>query len=495
MRVQPCPKTSSTYENTVSLFCQFFMAFSLRERLAPLAGHVNAVPAQGWPRMPQGDDNIIIGTRRVLKQLRNSLGGYTGYTREEFGISLEALLHSLHIIGHPGMGKSALIEHLLAQLIHADHGTTFLDFHGTSATRLLDHILTQRINDVVYFHPADTSRPIGLNVVEYVADPYIRNLIARQLVGSFRSFFAESWGQRLEYLLLNAIKAHLEVRNSTLLGVHRMFIDKTYRTWTLRQVKDPMVRQFWQDEFETQREQWQSEASSAVLNKLGQFIGDPIIRNIVGQVRSTISFQNIIQNQQICIVNLGKQGTKQIHQDTAALLASLIISKLWAATLASDVSESKRIPHILCIDEFQRCANRELATDILPEARKFKLGVIMAHQYLGQLHDPKTREAILGSIGNRIIFKVGPDDAEHFARQFDDPYTSTDFGKLTMCDVIANIMDVNYDEPFNGRTLLYDENPLTPYHAGRGGSIVKRSRKAYGGRREVIEGKIMGFMG
>lgn len=441
-------------------------------------------------------DDIVIGTRRVLKHLTDRLGGFTGYTREEFSASLDALTHHLHMVGLPGMGKSTLLEHILVQLIHAGHGVTFLDFHGGSGKRGLDHVPTRRLNDVVYIDPADTARPIGLNMVEYISDPYRRNLIARQLVGSFRSYFAESWGQRLEYWLLNAIKAHLEVRNSTLLGVHRMFVDKAYRSWVVGQVKDPMVAQFWLKEFESQREQWQAEAASAVLNKLGQFVGDPIIRNMVGQVRSTVSFEDIIRKRQICIVNLGKQGTNHLHQDTAALLGSLIVSRLWAGALAaSHVRESQRVPHILYIDEFQRCATKELATDVLPEARKFKLGVVMAHQYLDQLRGDGTREAVLGSVGNRIVFRVGVDDSEHFAKEFGGEYRPTDFGRLTRYDVVANVMGVNDDEPFNGRTLFYEGNPLAPYHVGLGGSIVKRSRKVYGGRRRVIEEKIGRFMG
>jgi len=398
-----------------------------------------------------------------------------------FGIKRDDRRRHTYIIGKTGMGKSELLKQMVYSDIMAGNGLAVVDPHGELAEAALSIIPSHRVNDVVYFNPADLEFPIAFNILESV-NPEVRHLIASGLVGVFKKIWADSWGPRLEYVLRNAILALLDYPGSTLLGVLRILTDKTYRKKVLEKIKDPVVRSFWIDEYSKYPDRFQAEAIAPIQNKVGQFLSNALIRNVVGQVKSSIDIRDIMDNKKILILNLSKG---RIGEDTSALLGAMMITQIQLAALSRiDTPEDERNDFYLYVDEFQNFATESFA-NILSEARKYRLNLIIAHQYIEQL-DEKVQAAVFGNVGTIICFRVGATDAEALVKEFVPFFTEEDLVNLAKWQIYLKLMiDGVASTPFSANTL----RPVDIDYGNRE-KIIRVSRERFAKPREVIEDKI-----
>jgi CxxC-x17-CxxC domain-containing protein len=358
-----------------------------------------------------------------------------------------------------------------------------VDPHGDLAEKIIKYIPSNRINDVTYFNPADIEYPIAFNVVEQV-DPHLRHLVASGLLGVFQKLWADSWGPRLEYILRNAILAILDYPGSTLLAVTRMFSDKAFRKKVIDKIQDPVVKSFWVNEFAGYAANFAAEAVSPIQNKVGQFLSSSLIRNIVGQVKSSIDIRQVMDESKILILNLSKG---RIGEDNSALLGAMMITKIQLAAMSRvDVGEHERKDFYLYVDEFQNFATESFA-NILSEARKYRLNLIMAHQYIEQL-DERVRAAVFGNVGTLIVFRVGASDAEVLEPEFSPVFTAEDIVNIPKYEFYIKLMiDGISSDPFSARgfpPLSEDEE------TGNAEKVINVSRERYAKKREVVEEKI-----
>jgi len=408
-----------------------------------------------------------------------------------FGIRRDDRRRHMYIIGKTGMGKTTMIENMVIQDIQDGNGVAFVDPHGDSVEKILDYIPSNRVNDVVYLNPADSDFPIAFNPLESV-DPKYKHLVASGLMGVFTKIWAGVWSARMEYILNNTILALLDSPGNTLLGIARMLVNKNYRKRIVDNIKDPVVKSFWVDEFANYNDKFRNEAIAPIQNKVGQFLSSAIIRNIVGQTKSSIDLREIMDNKKIFLINLSKG---RIGEDNSALLGAMIITKLQLAAMSRvDVPEEERKDFYLYVDEFQNFATESFA-NILSEARKYRLNVIVAHQYIGQLVTDKkntvVRDAIFGNVGTLICFRVGADDAEFLEKEFDPTYLLNDLVNLTKYHIYLKLMINGVSStPFSATTL-----PPIAESTGNGEKVISVSRERYANKRENVEEKINKWMG
>ncbi|HPX51826.1 MAG TPA: type IV secretion system DNA-binding domain-containing protein [Candidatus Pacearchaeota archaeon] len=406
--------------------------------------------------------------------------------RKKFGIKLDDRRRHIYIIGKTGMGKTELLKNMAIQDIKNGNGLGFIDPHGEASEELLKFVPEERIEDVIYFNPSDIEKPIAFNIMEEV-DPDYRHLIAGGLMGVFKKIWPDVWSSRMEYILNNAVLALLEIKGSTLLGINRLLSDAEWRKEVLEDVHDPVVKAFWTKEFSRYSQRYETEATAAIQNKIGQFISSPLIRNIVGQKKSTIDIRSIMDNKKILIVNLSKG---RIGEDSSRLLGALLVTKLQLAAMSRvDIPESERNDFALYIDEFQNFSTDSLAS-ILSEARKYRLSLILAHQYIGQMED-KVREAVFGNVGTMIAFRVGAEDGEFLEKEFSPEFYSTDLVNLSKQNIYVKLMiDGLTSRPFSAETLP----PAIPDN-GYKDEIIEFSRNKYGKDREIVEREISKYTG
>lgn len=413
---------------------------------------------------------------------------YTDFRNQprKFGIKLDDRRRHVYVIGKTGMGKSVLLENMISHDVRAGHGLAVTDPHGDLVEKILDVIPSHRVNDVVYFNPSDVDYPLAFNPLESV-DPKYRHLVASGLVGVFKKIWADSWGPRLEYILRNAILALLEYPNSTLLGIPRILVDKYYRKKVLEKVSDPVVRSFWIDEYDNYNEKFRTEAISPIQNKIGQFLSSAIIRNIVGQPKSTINLREIMDGSKILLMNLSKG---RVGEDNSALLGAMMITKLQLAAMSRiDLPEEERSDFFLYVDEFQNFATESFA-NILSEARKYRLNLIIAHQYIEQLGDV-VRPAVFGNVGTMIVFRVGAEDAEFLEKEFGPTFMMADLVALPKYRIYLKLMiDGVTSEPFSAATL-----PPVSMRTSNRDKVIKVSRERYAMDRKLVEEKILRWAG
>ncbi|MBI2483049.1 type IV secretion system DNA-binding domain-containing protein [Candidatus Uhrbacteria bacterium] len=412
---------------------------------------------------------------------------------QQFGIKTDDRRRHMYLIGKTGMGKTSMLEQLILHDIKMGHGVAYLDPHGDTAQKILDFIPSYRVNDVIYFNPADLSWPVAFNVLEHV-DRDQQHLVASGLIGIFKKIWADSWGPRLEYVLRNAILALMDYPGTTLLGIMRILVDKEYRRKVIAKVQDPVVKAFWVDEYARYPDKFQTEAIAPIQNKVGQFLSSPLVRNIVGQVKSTIDIQQIMDGEKILIMNLAKGG---VGEDNSALLGAMMVTKLYLGAMARvRVPEEERKDFYLYVDEFQNFATDSFA-DILSEARKYRLNLIIAHQYIGQLMtdtSTRVRDAVYGNVGTIVTFRVGATDAEFLEPEFMPIFTQEDLVNLPKWEVYLKLM-INgvASDPFSAHTLP----PITVLHQRMGSTekVERVSRERYARPREEIENKIARWTG
>ena len=390
----------------------------------------------------------------------------------------------MYLIGKTGMGKSTILENMIVEDIRAGNGVAVVDPHGDLAEKIIKYIPSNRVNDVIYFNPADYEHPIAFNVVEQV-DPHLRHLVASGLIGVFQKLWADSWGPRLEYILRNTILAVLDYPDSTLLAVTRMLSDKVFRKKVIAKIQDPVVKAFWVNEFAGYADKFASEAVSPIQNKVGQFLSTSLIRNIIGQSGSSLDMREIMDEGKILILNLSKG---RIGEDSSALLGAMMITKIQLAAMSRvDVDEKTRKDFYLYIDEFQNFTTDSFA-NILSEARKYRLNLIMAHQYIEQLGE-KVRPAVFGNVGTMILFRVGAADAEALVPEFTPTFLEEDIVNLPKYEIYLKLMiDGIASEPFSARGLppLRDDE-----ETGNIDKIIKISREKYASEKAVVEDAIM----
>jgi len=410
----------------------------------------------------------------------------TTYRNEfkKFGIKTDDRRRHMYLVGKTGMGKSTVLENMIVDDIRAGYGVAVVDPHGDLAEKIIDYIPTNRINDVIYFNPSDINFPIAFNVVEQV-EPHLRHLVASGLIGVFQKLWADSWGPRLEYILRNAVLAILDFPGSTLLGVVRMLSDKNYRKRVVANIKDPVVKAFWEKEFTGYADKFAAEAVSPIQNKVGQFLSSSLMRNVIGQVKSSINIRDIMDNGKILIMNLSKG---RIGEDNSALLGAMMITKIQLAAMSRvDVPEKERRDFYLYIDEFQNFSTDSFA-NILSEARKYRLNLILAHQYIEQLSE-KVKPAVFGNVGTMVVFRVGAADAEELVKEFTPTFTEEDIVNLPKYEMYLKLMiDGIASSPFSAKGLP----PLTEEEqTGNAQKVINYSREKYASDRESVEEKIM----
>jgi energy-coupling factor transporter ATP-binding protein EcfA2 len=403
-------------------------------------------------------------------------------SRVEFGIKAKDRTRHVYVIGKTGMGKSTLLENMAIQDIQGGEGMAFVDPHGKTADLLLDYVPEERIKDVVYFAPFDTDHPISFNVMEDVGVDK-RHLVANGLMSAFKKIWVDAWSARMEYILNNTILALLEYPDSTLIGINRMLSDKGYRKKVVENISDPSVKSFWVDEFEKYGERYMQEAGAAIQNKVGQFVSNPLVRNIIGQPKSTFDLRKIMDEKKIVIINLSKG---RVGEQNANLLGSMLITKIYLAAMSrADIADSalKTLPNFyLYVDEFQSFANESFA-DILSEARKYKLNLTIAHQYIEQMSE-EVRAAVFGNVGTMVAFRVGAFDAEVLEKEFAPTFTAEDLVNLGFVQIYLKLMiDGVSSRPFSARTSPPIEKGERTYRD----EIVDSSRALFARPREAVE--------
>ena len=379
----------------------------------------------------------------------------------KFGIKAKDRLKHMYIIGKTGMGKSTLLENLAIQDIQNGEGLAFVDPHGGTAEKLLEYVPEHRVKDVLYFAPFDMEYPISFNVMEDIgADK--RHLVVNGLMSTFEKIWVDAWSARMAYILNNTLLALLEYPGSTLLGVNKMLSDKEYRKRVVENIKDTSVKAFWVDEFGKWTEKFIAEAIPAIQNKVGQFTSNPLVRNLLGQPQSSFDIRKMMDEKKILIVNLSKG---RVGEGNANLIGSMLITKIYLAAMSrADASEAdlNKLPNFyLYVDEFQSFANKSFA-DILSEARKYKLNLTIAHQYIEQMEE-EVRDAVFGNVGTMVTFRVGAFDAEVLEKEFAPVFTAEDLVNLGFTQIYLKLMiDGVSSQPFSATTMApSNENKIS----------------------------------
>lgn len=388
----------------------------------------------------------------------------------------------IYIIGKTGMGKSTMLENMAIQDIQNGEGVAFIDPHGSTAERLLDFVPHERIRDVVYLAPFDTDHPIGFNVMEDVGYDK-RHLVVSGLMGAFKRIWVDMWSARMEYILQNTLLALLEYPDSTLLDVNRMLSNKVFRAAVVQKITDPIVRTFWAEEFATYTDTYTREATPAIQNKVGQFTSNPLIRNIVGQPKSSFDLRAMMDEKKIFIVNLSKG---RMGETNAALLGSMLVVKIYLAAMSradEPAARMRQLPRFnFYVDEFQSMMNEAFA-DILSESRKYKLALTLANQYIEQMEE-KVRDAVFGNVGTLVCFRVGPFDAEVLKTVFEPTFMAQDLVGLGIGQIYLTLMiDGVGSTPFSAETLPPIEAPPISYKD----DVIRNSRAQYSRPRAEIE--------
>lgn len=408
-----------------------------------------------------------------------------------FGIKRKDRRQHMYVLGKSGTGKSVLLSNLIIQNIQNGEGVCVVDPHGELVEEILHLIPENRAKDIIYFNPADSDFHIGFNVMQ-LEDPKYKHLVASGLMGIFTKIWANAWSSRMEYILNNTILALLDTPNTTMLGIPRMLVDKDYRQMIINNLKDPVVKAFWVHEYEQWREQFRNEAIAPIQNKVGQFLSTSIIRNVVGQEKSTIDIFKIMNEGKIFLVNVSKG---RIGEDNSALLGGMIITKIQLAAMERvRIPEEDRKDFYLYVDEFQNFATDSFA-NILSEARKYRLCLTVAHQYTAQLDSKEgsVKDAVFGNVGTMIIFRVGADDADFLEKEFEPEFTAQDLVSLPNFHIYLKLMiDGITSRPFSAITLPPVKVDPT---SGVRDKIIEMSRKLYTRPRSEVENEISRWSG
>jgi len=399
-----------------------------------------------------------------------------------FGIKRDDRRRHIYIVGKSGTGKSTLIENMAINDVMSGRGVIIVDPHGELADKVLSCIPENRINDTIIFDPSDREFPVAFNLLENVDDDF-KSIVASGFVGIFKKIFGDSWGPRLEHIMRNTVFALLDYPSSTMLDIPRMLTNNRFRDKVLEKVKDPVIKEFWLNEFASFDSKFRTEAVSPILNKVGQFLSSSTIRNIVGQSDSSINIREIMDQQKIMIVNLSRG---KIGEDNSALLGAMMVTKVQLAAMSrADTTVDHRPDCYLYVDEFQNFATESFAV-ILSEARKYNLNLTMAHQYIAQLPD-EVKDAVFGNAGTLVTFRVGGTDAETLIGEFAPVFETNDLVNLDKYHIYIKLLINGISSPaFSARTL----SPVQTL-SGNIDAVIKQSRDKYSNTRAAVQESIL----
>ena len=442
----------------------------------------NIVWANSKTAEPPAQLPVLTGDPSIDENI--SAFGLTNFRgiNHQFGLTRRDRSRHVYIIGQTGAGKSGMLELLALSDIFYDQGYCIIDPHGDFAIDNLKFVPESRVKDVVYFNPADTAYPVAFNPLE-ITDPSRKPNICSEVIGVLKRMFGDSWGPRLEHILRYTLLALLDRPETTLLDISRMLTDKEFRKETLDYCKDVTVLQFWKHEFCQWNEKQVNESIAPVLNKVGAFTANPIIRNIIGQPKSSFDIRKIMDEGKILAVNLSKG---LIGEDNAAILGAFLVTKVQLAAMSrSDIPDvADRRPFYLYVDEFQNFATDSFAV-ILSEARKYGLNLTVANQYVAQMTD-SVRDAVFGNVGTTISFRVSADDAPMLVKQFEPTFSESDLVQLNNRNfVISMIINGEKVPAFTATTLSIPATPKDNFDA-----IIANSRANYARPRAEVEAEI-----
>lgn len=443
----------------------------------------NIVWATNKTAEPPSKLPIITGNDAIDENI--SAFGLTNFRgiNHQFGMLRADRSRHVYIIGQTGTGKSGLLELFTISDIFHRQGYAIIDPHGDFAMDNLRFIPESRLREVVYFNPADTAYPLGFNPLE-ISDPSQKSNTSSEVIGVLKRMFGDvSWGPRLEYILRYTLLALLDRPSTTMLDITRMLTDKKFREETLSYCQDTVVLQFWRVEFASWNDKFTAEAIAPVLNKVGAFTANPVIRNIIGQPHSTFNIREIMDEGKILVVNLSKG---LLGEDNAAILGSLLVTKIQLAAMSrSDIPDIKdRRPFYLYVDEFQNFATDSFAT-ILSEARKYGLNLTVANQYISQMNE-NVRDAVFGNVGTMITFRVSADDAPILVKQFEPQFEAIDLLQMHNRHFITSMVINGEKVPaFSATTLTFP-----PPQADHTSFIIENTRRLYSRPRAEIEVEI-----
>ena len=399
--------------------------------------------------------------------------GITNFRNQNkrFGIKEKDRMGHIYVIGKTGVGKSTLLLNMAISDIEKGNGLAVIDPHGDVSETLLDYIPKERIQDVIYFNPADTEHPIGFNPLHGIHPKY-HHLVASGLISTFKKIWGESWGPRLEHILRFTLLSLLEYPDGTLLDIQPMLTNPDFRNHVLHYITDQFVLAFWHNEFEKYTPSLRSEAVAPIVNKTGLFLTSIPLRNIVRQKVRSFRMQQVLDEGKILIANLSKG---KIGEDACTLIGSVLTTSISLAALyRAHQPEHTRKPFFLFVDEAHSFMSQSFA-DILSEARKYKLSLFLAHQYVEQLHE-KIRSAIFGNVGTMISFRVGAVDAEYLAKEFHPVCNEWDIIYLPRYSMYLKLMiDGVTSQPFSAFTAT-----LKTKWASYKEEVIEQSRKRYG---------------
>ncbi len=403
-------------------------------------------------------------------------------TFHKFGVKTNDRMRHTYVVGKSGTGKSTLLENMAVDDIRQGKGVIIVDPHGEFADKALEVVPKERINDVVLIDPADRAFPVAINLLEMVEDDF-KGMVASGFVGIFKKIFGQSWGPRLEHILRNTVLALLEYPDSTMMDIPRMLTEKRFRDKVVAVVKDPVIKDFWENEFGGYDNKFRTEAVSPILNKVGQFLATATIRNIVGQAKSSINMRKVMDEKKIMIINLSRG---KIGEDNSAFLGAMLITKVQLAAMSrADVPLSERPECFLYVDEFQNFATESFAV-ILSEARKYNLSLTMANQYITQMPE-EVRDAVFGNVGTLISFRVGATDATFLVKEFMPVFSEQDLVNLDKYQIYIKLLIDGISSPaFSALTL-----PPVPIYENYSVIIKNVSRQQYAQSREKVENGIV----
>jgi hypothetical protein len=428
--------------------------------------------------LPEQDPSAKEGDKVTVLGKTNFRGA-----QHVFGVKPIDRRRHVYVIGKTGMGKSTLLENMIYSDVIAGKGLGVIDPHGDLADAVLSFIPSNRINDVVYIDPSDKDFAVAFNMLENV-DPALNSIVCSGLVGIFKKIYADSWGPRLEHILRNTILALLEYPGTTMLGITRILQDDAFRRRVVKKINDPVVKSFWVDEFGKMSDKFKVEAISPIQNKVGQFLSSSTIRNIVGQPKSTVDLRFAMDKGKIVIINLSKG---KIGEDNSALLGAMFITKFQLDAMGrANVPQEERKDFYLYVDEFQNFATDSFAT-ILSEARKYRLNLTMANQYIAQMPE-EVRDAVFGNVGSVLSFQVGFDDAEYISQQFAEEVLPNDLVSLSKYTAYMRLLVEGMP------TKTFSLNTLPPpefkIDQERMDKVIKVSRERYSADTDSITDRI-----
>jgi hypothetical protein len=453
---------------------QIFSAAELASLWHPPGLSLTGIKNISWGALltSEAPENLPVSTESDEEKKEINFFARTEYKNKvaTFGIKRGDRRKHLYIVGKTGTGKSTMIANMAINDMRNGEGLAVIDPHGDLCDALLDYVPSFRINDVAYLDPSDLEYPFHINPLE-VKNPAFKELIASGIVSIFYKLYHYSWGPRLEYILRNTILTLLSVPQSTLLGVPELLTNENYRAKVVEKMTDQVLRNFWVNEFNKMSPQMKSEAVSPILNKVGQFLSSQTIRNIVGHPVSTIDLEEMMNQGKIILVNLS-QG--KLGEDNSALLGAMLITKIQLAAMNRVYqSEAERKDFYLFVDEFQNFATNSFIK-ILSEARKYRLDLTLANQYIGQI-DEDVQNAIFGNAGSLASFGVGATDARILSREFGEKYEEEELVGLGNYQIILKLsIDNHTSTPFSGITL-----PLPRSRNQNREKVVRSSRERF----------------